>query len=861
MYSLSSWEFDPFSGILSLIVIPLFLFLAKIVLDHLKDWSSYALEGILYWFSHVLKHSFAAGLSLKRYCRLQVKGQNQYLHVPASSEVVLEIDQAYVPLILEYHGHGRDQYTHKDLLDAGSRIRVIGDPGSGKSSLVKRLLRDACHEAIENPSKSRLPILFELKNLDIPPEKPTQQLGDWFYEMLRTRAAQTAVYRMEDCFDNYAETTGLLILLDGLDEVSRSLYPRAKAAIQGLGRKLEQMGEASVVLLTMRTQFYQQIKGEYQDYLPHVMALKPFSPTEVYEFLTRWPFTEDKERNVTRIYNQLTDRPTLREMCTNPLILAMYVAEDQAAGYAVPPDTRTEFYSKVTEELLVMRRLRQTGPTVARTKLKEQRERILGRLAYEHLLDPDQSTNTLDWSKGLQVVSDVVGCNQDKAERVFRDIAKDTGLITEERFAESFRFIHLTFCEFLAANEAIQGHEDGWARLVERHSQFRELEDAHLHSRLLEVLPFACGLLPRVKRSSALSDLNRIGDRQLLARTFLETKLYSHSSWLSFLETERQDLLETPEENWDNSWLRRLHLFNVVIRDAQQCAVHVPEQQSAISLQEFFYSLIEKQQKSLRVIFSAYAKQDAAAAFRLAEICHLDLPVQFSEIVISNCDQRPFYSLVRGRALHETHRADLWASLLAEAAIRSLIVAKWLDAEEPPSEWTKLVREIPAEKRWWKSSIWSESFLTNCLSLALQRPMALGEGKLPMLDLISSVPAPGSLKFTGFWSILLLLLSSLFIGLAVATTFPADLSSSSIVLEIVRVSIGIVLWTVIMLALTRQQVLRQAYGQFVHGYKEDNKLSVFFPFRHAPFTIFFPSRHTPFTGGVVSSIDTIIKSR
>ena len=57
------------------------------------------------------------------------------------------------------------------------------------------------------------------------------------------------------------------------------------------------------------------------------MTLKSFSPSDIYEFLTRWPFKTKKTLHITRIYNELTDRPTLREMCTNPLILAMYVAE------------------------------------------------------------------------------------------------------------------------------------------------------------------------------------------------------------------------------------------------------------------------------------------------------------------------------------------------------------------------------------------------------------------------------------------------------------------------------------------------------------------------------------------------------
>ena len=63
---------------------------------------------------------------------------------------------------------------------------------------------------------------------------------------------------MEECFDTYAENTGLFVLLDGLDEVSTSDYARVQSAIIGLSQRLSQMSERSIIVLTMRTQFHQQ---------------------------------------------------------------------------------------------------------------------------------------------------------------------------------------------------------------------------------------------------------------------------------------------------------------------------------------------------------------------------------------------------------------------------------------------------------------------------------------------------------------------------------------------------------------------------------------------------------------------------
>ena len=492
-----NWKFDYITAMITALLLPLLFVLRKIFINYLKSWGIYTIEGIMYWVSRIIKHSLAGALTLRKYCRLQLGKENyKYLHVPSKEEIVLDIDRVYVTLTLEKRGSQKQSYNHLDYLMRGNRILVVGEPGSGKSSLIKRLFRDACSKAIKNPLKNQLPILIELKNLTPPSTIKDNKLEVWLYEYLLSEIKKSAVYEMVDCFENYSTTAGLLVLLDGLDEVSSNYYPKIEKAINGLSQKLSQLSDKNVIVLTMRTQFHQQIKSAFRELFPHSTFLKPFTPSDIYEFLARWHFTKEAEKNISRIYKELTDHPTLREMCSNPLILAMYVAEDQAAGSIIAPETRTEFYSKVTEELLINRRLRQkAGSTIAPKQLREQRERILGKLAYNHLLNASESANSLMWSEGLKVVREVSKCKESEAESKLRELARETGLVTEEKQAETFRFIHLTFCEFLAAKEAIEGREDGWSNLINSHFQFKNSPELHLRSRLIELIRFASGLL------------------------------------------------------------------------------------------------------------------------------------------------------------------------------------------------------------------------------------------------------------------------------------------------------------------------------------------------------------------------------
>ena len=60
-----------------------------------------------------------------------------------------------------------------------------------------------------------------------------------------------------------------------------------------------------------------------------VLHVKPFSPSDIYALLNKWPFQSNGADHAARIYAELSDRPSLRELCYNPLVLSMYIAEDQ----------------------------------------------------------------------------------------------------------------------------------------------------------------------------------------------------------------------------------------------------------------------------------------------------------------------------------------------------------------------------------------------------------------------------------------------------------------------------------------------------------------------------------------------------
>jgi predicted NACHT family NTPase len=365
------------------LILPVGYVAARIIKRFIGDSSSYLLNGVLFFVTRVFYRSAAAKLTLQRYAVLELSADsNRKIKIPSARDVFLNIDDIFVPLYLDQSA-SNTQYTNTNLLDAGNRIRIIGDPGSGKSTIAKKLFRDECRKVAQFKlrGKARMPIIVELKNLKPPKRLSLSKRGEWLLNDIRATLTGYNVYNINKCFDTFSKE-GLLLILDGLDEVASQNYPEVRDSINQLGELLEQNGKNNVVIVTLRSQFHQQVKDDFSIQYPAVLSLRRFTPTDIYMFLSRWPFAyKDRFDNILRIYTDLFNKPNLREMCTNPLVLSMYVALDQAAEGSVVPETRTAFYKVVTDELVIKRRSQQLKDYENLTAIKDLRYEVLGSIA------------------------------------------------------------------------------------------------------------------------------------------------------------------------------------------------------------------------------------------------------------------------------------------------------------------------------------------------------------------------------------------------------------------------------------------------------------------------------------------------
>ncbi|GAA2980388.1 NACHT domain-containing protein [Actinokineospora diospyrosa] len=664
-------------------------------------------------------------VSMKRYCQVWLDADaTKYLQVPGKRNVSLPVDEVFVPLSLEVAGN-ETTYTHATLLDAGRRLLVVGDPGSGKSTLVLWLFRDMCGQARRHPRKWWLPVRLELRTLD-PPEafQSDAEAGEWLLDRVRGTVTAVEGFEMAAFFDSVVSGTGVLVLLDGLDEVSRERYPAVASGLRGLAALLAGRSSWNTMIVTMRSQFYQEVQYDLGGSFPQTLHVRPFTPNEIYVFLRKWPF--EKRSEVERVYADLSDRPTLREMCTNPLVLAMYVVYHRESRREELPDTRTEFYRSVVTELLITRRRRQTGDDLGRRRRAE-REAILGELAYSNLTDDTQPANSLSWDQAVKVAGRVWQCDEVDAWRRLKELSTETGIFTMERPDETFRFIHLTFCEFLAAVHAVEYKRRGWRALLDRHQVFVASGEPQARARLVETIPFAHGLMRAVDRPEVLATIAALGDQLVLGRCFLETQMYDRPEWERYFAAEKAYLTSRAEQDWNTPQLSRLQLFTVVVRD-QLAWTGLGERETRLA--QLFASIVKDNRGVLVRVFSSYAKQDATAAFRLADHVGVDMLEEHPQLLVGCCQDDAFLNLAVQRL--EAGRDERWRPILAEASLLYTMAAKALSDIEARNPWP--VKD-PMQRR--VSRVVRLTEETSMYVVCLERTLlAAPAGEFPAVDLV-----------------------------------------------------------------------------------------------------------------------------
>jgi hypothetical protein len=359
----------------------------------------------------------------------------------------ISIEQVYVTLQYETADHRADVH---DRIRTEPRTVVVGDPGAGKSMLLKKSM---LMWAAERPGASAaIPVLVGLhraNDLGATPEElvVTQFVLD---QLAENGPALRAVVARE------LREGRIQVLFDGLDEVASERRAAVERELVDFARQYPKCQ----IVVTCRKAVY---AGQLGERFPHVVTIAEFDDASIRRLMHNW---QDLSKDAAEeLWASLRDNPPLLRLARNPLLLTMilylYVNVSIETGQALP-SSRAMFYDLAIDHLLRRDvRLHRGGPPLTKFSAA-QKLAVLQHTALALQETPagfeDQMTVPLGRLRSLvgQALPDL-NIGPEQAGALLQEIIERSQLLVAvDRDQTRFQFRHLTLREYLAARELVK---------------------------------------------------------------------------------------------------------------------------------------------------------------------------------------------------------------------------------------------------------------------------------------------------------------------------------------------------------------------------------------------------------------------
>ncbi|WP_411835544.1 NACHT domain-containing protein [Pseudomonas chlororaphis subsp. aurantiaca] len=415
----------------------------------------------------------------KKYGRIEFVGMSVYKD-EASRRIPLE--DIYIPLsVVAERSAAENEETPRidpySFLRPGAKNIILGDPGSGKSTLmgflalagINKALQTRC-DTVEDP---RLTIVVTLRRYaDELKNRKNLPLLDYILEVAKADFNMNGLN--ESFFSYYIESGQAILLFDGLDELPSKEF---KSTIRQRIDSFANSFPTNTVIVTSRLVGY-EAETRFDDTYGHFRVAK-LKISEIEKFITDWYAARiddavEKTKNSADLIKIIThpDSDSIRELARNPLLLTIVALVHRID--AVLPDQRVVLYQKCTETLLntwynakrqdeetakgrIERRNRLRIEAIAywmhRRSLKGKARSVAPRVELIEFL-----TNYISENETIRDIDDLA---EDQAE-TFVDFIKNAAGLLIEAGDGLYSFIHLTFQEYLCATHlASFGEKDG----------------------------------------------------------------------------------------------------------------------------------------------------------------------------------------------------------------------------------------------------------------------------------------------------------------------------------------------------------------------------------------------------------------
>lgn len=400
-------------------------------------------------------------------------------------------------------------------------VVILGDPGAGKSTLIRWLLVGRARE-IQEEAAGRVPLLVAVGDYANAWETEKKQGHSLALTDYLERHAQRITQGMGEVVRQALGPggSGVLLLLDGLDEVPRDLRRSVAGRIQDF--LAYHVGDEQPSRLLVCSRFFGYEEAPITDPAVQVVVA-PFNNAQIRGFARRWhvwlekhlhrdrPDLDYAEAEAEHFEAALFSRPQITELARNPLMLTMIAVVIRQGK--VLPRRRVELYDLALRQLMTQ---------------------------WEYLRGETLKTFHIDYGQACQLWAPVArwmhevgtgAVHEEELKKRLRDRLKELELeetaedwltvrgdktcLLQERGTQVFGFLHQTFQEYLAAQDIFS--EGEFVKDLGRY-----IQDPRWH----ETLRLACGYLGVVANPPQKANVTALLRRILEAGSPYESLLH-----------------------------------------------------------------------------------------------------------------------------------------------------------------------------------------------------------------------------------------------------------------------------------------------------------------------------------------------
>ncbi|HZO74674.1 MAG TPA: NACHT domain-containing protein [Ktedonobacteraceae bacterium] len=440
-----------------------------------------------------------------------------------------ELNGIFVPLrIALTDDTARADKQHHSLLELLERyhyIVLLGDPGSGKSTVVRHLAWSHAYanmtsseqaQAIPLLSRCPLPLRIELRLFtQSRKHHPDHSFLSYATGVLLKQENITINPLM---FERLLAEKRMLILFDGLDEVT-TLDER-----QRLVQEIEHFAQhypGNHILVTSRPAGYELACCSKQLFT-HAQVQK-FDDDQIHQFLERWyefvlrlnPLPYEEQQELETLFAILKENTRLHKLAENPLLLTVITALYRSQRL---PEKRVQVYDKCAELLLeTWANIKGTNARWSEMKLgRDDQFACVAHLGFKlHQRSQDESTMQEQNRPGSEgdtatdvparlLLREIESFLDDRklisekaerrkeAERFMELMRIEAGLIvdrgTDENGESIYGFVHRTFQEYFAAADVYERYRQDEDPEIIKDFLVEHLHDPHWQEVILLLL-------------------------------------------------------------------------------------------------------------------------------------------------------------------------------------------------------------------------------------------------------------------------------------------------------------------------------------------------------------------------------------